>query len=108
MLDLLIEPYSLVFIAFNLFYGLSSFLSVWDGFVPKFINVIYILSFITFILIVFVTEDFDAIGVAITGVVACWVGHGISEEIDDDFHGIFLIVSVVAWIAMFILMGIYI
>lgn len=106
MFDLFEDAYAWVFIAFNLVYGLSTFITEWEDFGLKLVNVLYLIAFIVFMAILFWNERFvECLGVAIGGVVASWLGLIIGEEIDDDFNVIFFLVSIPTLIAMFIVLG---
>lgn len=106
MFDLFEDTYTWVFIAFNLVYGLSTFFIEWNDFGTKFINIVYLIAFIVFVSILFGEEGFiEGLGVALAGGVASWLGLCVGDELDDDFHIIFLLVSIPALIAMFIILG---
>ena len=100
------ETYTWVFIAYNLIFGLSTFLIEWNDFGTKLINVIYLIAFIVFVSILFGEEGFvEGLGVAFAGGIASWLGLRVGDKLDDDFHVIFLLISIPALIAMFIILG---
>lgn len=107
MFELFEEAYTYVFLGFNLFYGLSELISSWQTFENKLVNTLFLLGDFVFICILWGYEGFlEGLGVALSGMLALWIGSELADSFDVDFRGVFLIVTILAFIAAFIVLGV--
>ena len=102
------EAYSWLFILFQLCWGVTHLISEWDEFGTKLINTFLIIGTVVFFILMCTDDDFvPAIGVLAGGLLAHWIGSGISESIDDgDWMGVAAVVGIISFIVMFILIGV--
>lgn len=99
-----------VFIVFAFCWGLSGLINDWDGFESKLINSLAIIGSIVLFILAANEEDFlSALGMLAGGAAALWIGGSISADggVDNDWESVLLIIGLLAFIAMFVLFGIW-